>query len=335
MASILESLSEMATPEVLGQIGKMTGIDPALLNKGLGAVSATTLGSMAASAKTPEGADALFKKLPTDADASASTDDLLGSFMKSVTGSSGGTSADMMNSVLGSGTNAIAGTLSKTLGFNVAPIMTMAVPAVLGLVTKAVKSGGLDAAGLSKLLGDQSKEFMDNPSNKEAAGIVDSALKAGETASKLRASYTDAEWEKMRAAPIAAMALVAGASPSKGSSAGAELSAGAGAILESASAAEPTTLLGTAFGGGPSEAELKALDNTTMTGADALAAIKAGVAVVSQKNPNDLAAYRAMINKTALAVAEAAKEGGFLGIGGKLVSPEEEAALAEIKNAAG
>lgn len=68
MAGILESLSEMATPEVMGQISKMTGIDPALLNQGLGAVGATTLESMANSAKTPEGADALFKKLPTDVD---------------------------------------------------------------------------------------------------------------------------------------------------------------------------------------------------------------------------------------------------------------------------
>lgn len=335
MAGILESLSEMATPEVLGQISKMTGIDPALLNKGLGAVSATTLGSMATSAKTPQGADALFKKLPTDVDTSGGDDDLVSGFMKSVTGSSGATSADMMNSILGSGTNAISGTLSKTLGFNVAPILTMAVPAVIGIVTKAVKSGGLDAAGLGKMLGDQSKEFMDNPSNKETAGIVNSALKAGETASKLRASYTDAEWETMRGAPLAAMALVAGASPSKGSKADAELSAGAAAIIESASAAEPTTLLGTAFGGGPTEAELNAIDNSTMTGADALAAIKAGVTIVSQKNPNDLSAYRVLINRSALAVAEAAKEGGFLGMGGKLVSPEEEAALGEIKNAAG
>ena len=335
MAGILESLSEMATPEVMGQISKMTGIDPALLNKGLGAVSATTLGSMANSAKTPEGADALFKKLPTDADSGGSSQDLLGGFMKSVTGSSGGTSADMMNSVLGSGTNAIAGTLSKTLGFNVAPILTMAVPAVLGIVTKAAKSGGLDASGLGKMLSDQSKEFMDNPSNKETAGIVKSALKAGETASKLRASYTDAEWEKMRGAPVAAMALVAAASPSKRGKADAEVSAGASAIIESADAAEPTTLLGSAFGGGPTEAELATLENTTMTGADALAAIKAAVTVVAEKNPNDLSAYRAMVNRTALAVAEAAKEGGFLGMGGKLISPEEEAALAEIKNATG
>ncbi len=335
MAGILESLSELATPEVLGQISKMTGVDPALLNQGLGAVGATTLGSMASSAKTPEGAEALFKKLPTDVDSSGGADDLVGSFMKSVTGSSGGTSADMMNSIMGSGTNAISGTLSKALGFNVAPIMTMAVPAVLGMVTKAAKAGGLDAAGLGKMLGDQSKEFMDNPSNKATAGIVTSALKAGETASKLRASYTDAEWETMRGAPLAAMALVVSASPSKGGKASAELMAGAAAIIESADAAEPTTLLGTAFGGGPTEAELTALDNSTMTGADALAAITAGVTLVSQKNPNDLSAYRAMINKTGLAVAQAAKEGGFLGIGGKLISPEEEAALAEIKNAAG
>lgn len=53
--SLLGTLSELATPEVLGQISKMMGVDASSLGKGLGAIGATALGSMANSASTGDG----------------------------------------------------------------------------------------------------------------------------------------------------------------------------------------------------------------------------------------------------------------------------------------
>lgn len=46
----------------------------------------------------------------------------------------------------------------------------------------------------------------------------------------------------------------------------------------------------------------------------------------------DVAAYKAFIGSIAETVAEANSEGGMLGIGGKPVSDEEQAALAEIRS---
>ena len=47
--------------------------------------------------------------------------------------------------------------------------------------------------------------------------------------------------------------------------------------------------------------------------------------------PEDVAAYREFVLSVARAAAEAHKEGGFIGFGGKQISPEEQAALDEIQ----
>ena len=323
----------MATPEVLGQISKATGVDPARLSKGLSAVGATTLGSLAASAKTPEGAAALQAKLPTDASASGSPTDILTGLMGSLTGCKGGTSAHAMTSILGSGSNAISGTLSKSLGFNIKPLMAIGTPMLMGLLGKAVKSGNLDAKGTADLLQTQAADFAKDPANAEMAGVVNSALAASDKASALRGTFTDKEWAQMRGGPLAAIGLVMAASPTKGGGADGELAAGAGSILQSAEAAEPASLHGSAFGGGPTHSELDAVSKLTPTSERALAAIKAGATVVKAKDASASAAYSTMIVNAPTATAEATKEGGFLGIGGTVVSDQETTAISAINAA--
>jgi hypothetical protein len=55
--------------------------------------------------------------------------------------------------------------------------------------------------------------------------------------------------------------------------------------------------------------------------------------VVDAKAPADAAAYKEWLRQISQHVAEAAKEGGFLGIGGVPVSEAEKATLAEISSA--
>ena len=47
--------------------------------------------------------------------------------------------------------------------------------------------------------------------------------------------------------------------------------------------------------------------------------------------PEDVQAYKEFVLSVGRAAAEAHKEGGFIGIGGKPVSDEEQAALDEIR----
>ena len=252
------------------------------------------------------------------------TNSLVGNLMNSALGGSGASSATgITDSLMGSGINAVSGTLSKTLGFNVAPMLKMVAPVLLGMVAKAAKSGGLDANGLKDMLTSQVDEFTKDPANAATAKLATSAIDAGKQGAAIRDKYTDAGWSAIKGAPLAAMSLVAAASPSKGSGAAAEFSAAAGAISQAASNSEPVSLLNMAFSGGPSQDEIDAITGRAGA-ANPLELIKAGVEQVAQGNPGEVAAYKALILSTAQATAEASKEGGFLGIGGQQVSAEEK-----------
>ena len=62
------------------------------------------------------------------------------------------------------------------------------------------------------------------------------------------------------------------------------------------------------------------------------ARLREALRIVGEKgSPEDLHAYKEFIVSVARAAAEAHKEGGFIGIGGKQISEEEQAALDEIQ----
>jgi hypothetical protein len=60
--------------------------------------------------------------------------------------------------------------------------------------------------------------------------------------------------------------------------------------------------------------------------------LRQAAAIVDNKAPGDAAAFKGWLRQISQHVAEAAKEGGFLGIGGVRVSEAEKATLAEISS---
>lgn len=353
MAGILDSMSSMLTPDVVGKLGQGLGIDPSLINKGMAVAGPLVTGALAKQTSTLDGARG-FADLLTNAEAAAGqsaaagTGDQLASLLGGASGgnlggmldgvmglmsASGGTGADMMQGVLGQGVNAISGTLSQKLGFDCKPLLTMAVPMVMGLVNKAKKSGNLDAAGMADMLQAENKAYVDNPANQASLALINEATAAGEQAAALRGKFSDADWRKVRMAPIAAMYLVAKASPSKGSGAAKELAAAAGAVGETVKGVSPTSLISTAFGGGLTGDELDILKKDAPSDDSILKSLGAAKAAVAAQSPAEAAAFGNMVVRVAEDVAGAAKEGGFLGFGGKQVSDAEAAALNAIKAA--
>jgi hypothetical protein len=67
----------------------------------------------------------------------------------------------------------------------------------------------------------------------------------------------------------------------------------------------------------------------------AVAGLRQVAALVDAKAPADASAFRSWLQSIAQQVAEASKEGGFLGFGGVQVSESEKATLAEISSALG
>lgn len=151
----------------------------------------------------------------------------------------------------------------------------------------------------------------------------------------LRAGFESADWMKIKLAPLAAASLVAAASPSDSEGSASEMWAAAAALNNARAGARPEALINVAF---PEDLSADDIANfmTEMPPTDMLGTIAAAAALASQHvDPAQLAAYQTMILDVAQKAALGAKEGGFLGLGKKLVSPEEQAVLDQIRTAVG
>jgi hypothetical protein len=112
-----------------------------------------------------------------------------------------------------------------------------------------------------------------------------------------------------------------------------EVKAANQAMVDAASSAGAASVLASALGGGIDVGAIKQLREIAPDKDKLMALVKAGAAAVAQRSPAEAAAYKATVLKVAQATAEAAKDGGFLGIGGKLISDDEQAALDALKAA--
>jgi hypothetical protein len=156
------------------------------------------------------------------------------------------------------------------------------------------------------------------------------------------ADYTQQEIEKMMVAPMLVSMYVMGASVSGPIGLVKEMMAGVETAVKVGKASEPGSLLNGLF----SEENMKAQQDKMQQGtkestqgaqnmdeakAKMLADLQLAVGIVAQKgSPEELTAYKQLMVQAAENVANAAKEGGFMGIGGVVVNDAEKQAIAEI-----
>ena len=332
MASLFESLAGSFTPDMIGRLGGALGTDAASVTKALGTLGPLLASGMSRMTDTQAGADALMGLLPKESSgAFGGLGDLIGSLFGGGSVKAGG---DLLSSMFGGGSSAVAGTLSRALGFNVGPLMNLAAPAALNAVSSLVRSKGLDAAGLGAALKAETDAFAADPAQREAASLVSSALASADAAKATIAAYGD-DWAKVLAGPAAAMAAVATADLSGPIDSIKEAKAAAAALELAARKAAPGSLLATAFGAGLTTDMLGRMRELAPRKDALMDLLKASAAAVATRSPADAAAYRETLNAVARATAEASKDGGFLGIGGKLVSDDEQRALDAIRTALG
>jgi hypothetical protein len=156
-----------------------------------------------------------------------------------------------------------------------------------------------------------------------------------------KTDFTSEEWTLLLRAPGWVSIAVAAASPSGPIGIVKEMFA-AGKVLAQAKAGGQNSLveavvadLATSAGrqqAQPSEASGKSPSEIRGVSVDAL---KRVASLVDAKAGADAAGFKRWLASVAGNVAQAAKEGGFLGIGGTLVDEEETRALADIGNALG
>jgi hypothetical protein len=156
-----------------------------------------------------------------------------------------------------------------------------------------------------------------------------------------KADFTPEEWQSILQAPMAIGALITLSSPAMGDAIK-ESMAVASAIAKAAQDADGNALVAALAAEYTDRATAKAAqpDLTSRDPAEVKAQLlgvvtAAGAALGSKAGADDVAQVKAWLYSLGEAAANAAKEGDFMGIGGQRVSPEEEAALAEIKGALG
>ena len=330
MTSLIESVASSFGPDIVKSLGSVLGTDPSAITRALGAASPLLLSGMTKMASTPAGAESLLKLLPHDSGFLGN----LASAVGNVFGGAQGGAAALLPALFGQGTSAIAGNLSRTLGFNVAPLINLLAPAMLGAVAKLVKERNLDAAGLGATLKEEADAFRNAPEHRETATLVHDALTSGEAAQVVITRF-GADWAAAVSGPAAALAAVATADLSGPMGSIAEARAANDALEKAARHAAPGSLLATAFGAGLTTEMLTEVRRIAPTRDGLIEQIRKAATAVATHAPDEVQAYRDTLQAVAQASAEATKDGGFLGIGGKLVSKDEQVALDAIRSALG
>jgi Bacterial protein of unknown function (DUF937) len=327
MTSLLSSFAESMTPSVIGKLTQAVGLDASKTQKGLEVVGPLLLGSLARKSETTTGLDGIMRMLPEDGGAG---------FLSSPFGqdqpSGGLASASLLTGLLGPGVSAIGKSLSARLGFNVTPLLAAAAPAILGLIRKMASEQKLNSAGIASLLQTQHSASVSD-ANPEVKAVLDDAFRLGDKAEKLKATFDDEEWRKIRLSPLAVTSYVVSASPSGLAGLSKEVIAAGDAMRLLVKDALPTTLVDVAFGSVSENLELGAKDGLDVQAPrSSLLTMLSGAAVaVKAKSPADAQAFGDTLVALSRKVAEASKEGGFFGIGGKRVSAEEQRAIGEIR----
>jgi hypothetical protein len=157
-----------------------------------------------------------------------------------------------------------------------------------------------------------------------------------------KADFTSEEWNLLRRAPMMAGLVVVAASPS-GPLGALRESLAFGTMVRDARSQEPSNeLIGVlvadlATGGRiavePWEITGKTPDQVRSYALDMCR--KAAALLDRKARPEESRAFKGWLHTVGQKVADAAKEGGFLGIGGTQVSDQETAALTDLRRSLG
>jgi len=156
-------------------------------------------------------------------------------------------------------------------------------------------------------------------------------------------TFTPEEWSQIRTAPMLVTTGVTAADPSGIFGSIKEAAAGMHAMIASLQAGGPSGLLGSLLAdkSAPSLHDFKSMlgegdkaKQMSNLKTAILGKIRGTLDILKQKaSPEEVTSYTAMLSKVADSAANSAKEGGFLGFGGTLVSAPEQAFLDELKTA--
>lgn len=312
MPSMFDPIQAVLTPDMYAKVGERLGVSGDQVQKGTEIAIPLLARGVMNVAETPEGQVAI-----ANAVSGADTSHLgnLAGFLGAFAPNAGD---DLARRIFGDEARVVRGAIQESTGIDITPFIGMAGPLLLGMLNNAVQKEGLDTNGLVKKLKSEARGFARQKD--DTSTLVDEVINKVDEVRKLRARFSADEWAALRNGPMAAAALVIAAAPSSANKTADEIAAALASVSESARSAGPTSLMAALFHAH--------VDDITAAGVtDAAAAVTRAAALVKATVPAEAAAYNRLLLNAAQAAAQAVKEGGFLGIGSKAVSKEEQAAL--------
>jgi hypothetical protein len=201
--NIVSTISRFLTPELIGKMASMTGLDRSMAHKATAAAVPAILSGLADVAARPGGARQLATAVAEQ------PSDLLGNLVNSLSGTAQvadkGTS--LLSSLLGGGMSGLlASTVGKFLGIGEGPMRTLMgllTPMIMGILGREQRAQGLDASGLARMLTEQ-KEEITAAMPAGLGRLLESSGLHGAAAAPDRPAYEAprASYESPRAAPL-------------------------------------------------------------------------------------------------------------------------------------
>ena len=151
--SVLDLLSQQLGSDVVNQMSARLGTDEGTMSNAIAAALPMLLNGLARNSANPQGADALSAALSRDHDGGI-LDDLM-SFLGSGNIDTG---TSILGHIFGGKTDSMAAVLGKASGMDVssaASLLAMLAPLVMGTLGRMQRQEGLDADGLSDMLGSE------------------------------------------------------------------------------------------------------------------------------------------------------------------------------------
>ena len=152
--SLMNIIAQVAGGDTTRQISQQLGVDEKSAETAISGALPVLIGALARNSASTDGAKSLSKALDRDHDGSV-LDDIAG-FLGS--GQSGSMGEAILGHVLGGRRDAVETGIGRASGLNasqVSQLMAMLAPLVMGALGREKRRNGLDASGLSDVLGRQ------------------------------------------------------------------------------------------------------------------------------------------------------------------------------------
>jgi len=170
MSDILGLIQQSLTPSTLAQLSRQIGATPAATSTAIQSALPALLGGLARNSQSPDGATALLGALGRDHDGGI-LDDLAG-FLGS--GQAANVGGGILGHVFGGQQTRVADAVGKSSGLGgaqIAQLLALLAPLVMGALGKLQRTQGLDQGGLADVLGGAFQS-----SQKQAGGGIGDLL---------------------------------------------------------------------------------------------------------------------------------------------------------------